>query len=230
MRRIGLDEEELVQDYLGNIYNMIILKDVIEREQIRNVYLLQTLLHYVADCTGKQFSARSISNFLKSQNLSASPNVILGYLNFLCNAYIINKVPRYDIHGKHLFELGDKYYFEDIGIRNCIAGGNRVSDIEKVIENVVYLHLKRLGFTVYVGLFQKAEIDFVAIRPGQTIYVQVTYQLSSEETIQREFGNLQLIKDNYPKYVVSMDEFIGVTNDAGIHHIPLRQFLMMSTL
>ena len=150
---------------------------------------------------------------------------IIKYLDYLSNAFIINKVARYDIHGKKLFELSDKYYFEDLGLRNKIIGGNRRADIEKVIENAVYLHLKHLGYTVNVGQFMKTEIDFVAEKKGKTIYIQVTYMLMNQETIDREFGNLKIIKNNFPKYVVSMDTMLGNINDEGIIHINLLDFL-----
>ena len=137
--RIGLDDRELVDDYLESVYSTILLKDIVERGQIRNVSLLKTLVRFMADNIGKLFSATSIVNFLKGQRVDTSAKVILNYLDLLCDAYIINRVSRYDIHGKRIFELGDKYYFEDLGLRNHIVGGNRSADIEKVMENAVYL-------------------------------------------------------------------------------------------
>ena len=148
----------------------------------------------------------------------------------LSNAFIIDQVNRYDIHGKRLFELGDKFYFEDLGIRNHIIGGNRRFDIEKVMENAVYIHLCRMGYKVYVGQIYKAEIDFVAEKADSVAYVQVTYLLASEETVEREFGNLKLIKDSHPKYVISMDRLYSRTNIDGIKHIHLRDFLKTNTL
>lgn len=229
LRNLGLDNQELVEDYFDNVYNTIVLRDIIERENIRNVPLLRMLLKFVSDNIGKQFSAQSIVKFLKSQNTDTSAKVILSYLEYLCNAYIIDRVNRFDIHGKKLFEIGDKFYFEDLGIRNYIIGGNRKFDIEKVMENAVYSHLSRMGYKVFVGQLQKGEIDFVAEKAGGTVYVQVTYLLASEETVEREFGNLQLIKDSHPKYVVSMDRMYGQTNVDGIKHIHLRDFLKMTT-
>ena len=226
----GLENDDLVDDYLDNVFNTIVLRDVIEREKIRNISLLRTLVKFISDNIGKQFSARSIVNFLKNQKTEASTNVILSYLEYLCNAYIIDRVSRYNIHGKKLLELGDKFYFEDIGIRNHIIGGNRRFDIEKVIENAVYRHLVRQGYTVYTGQLHKAEIDFVAEKNGITVYVQATYLLESEDTVNREFGNLKLVKDSHPKYVVSMDTMYGKTNVDGIRHIHLRDFLKMQNL
>ena len=229
LRLMELENPDLVRDYLMNVYNTILLRDIIEREKIRNIPLLKTLIRFLSDNIGKQFSARSIANFLKSQNTDATTNIILSYLEYLCNAYIIDRVERYNIHGKKILEFDDKFYFEDLGIRNIIIGGNRRFDIEKVMENVVYKHLARLGYTVYVGQLQKAEIDFVAERPEGTIYVQVTYLLASEDTVDREFGNLKQIRDNHPKYVVSMDRTYGHTNVDGIKHVHLRDFLKMDS-
>ena len=223
--RIGLQEEDLVNDYLQNVYNTIILKDIVEREDIRNAPLLKNLVRFVSDNVGKPFSATNIVNYLKSQRVDSSTKVIINYLDYLCNAFIIHRVSRYDIHGKRLFEVNDKYYFEDIGIRNSLVQGGLAQSMEKVIENAIYLHLIRLGYNVTVGYLQKAEIDFVATKGEHTIYVQATYLLANEETVTREFGNLALIKDNFPKYVVSMDSLYSGTNFQGIHHMHLRDFL-----
>ena len=228
--RIGLEETELVDDYLKSVYNTIVLKDVIEREEIRNVPLLKNLVRFVGDNVGKIFSASSIVKYLKSQQVDSSTKVILNYLEYLCNAYIIHRVNRYDIHGKRLFELNDKFYFEDIGIRNCLVSSGRTSSIEKLIENVIYLHLIRLGYEVTVGQLQKTEIDFIAQKKDQTIYIQATYLLATEETVEREFGNLMLIRDNHPKMVISMDDFFDGTNFQGIRHYHLRQFLLTTEL
>lgn len=223
--RIGIENQDLAQDYLHNIYNTIILKDVIAREQIRNVPFLENLISFISDSTGKIISASSISKYMKTQQIEVTTTVILNYLAYFCNAFIINKVPRYDIHGKRLLESSEKYYFEDLGLRNALTGSNQIGDIEKLIENAIYLHLKSQGFTVSVGQFRQMEIDFVAKKNGQTIYVQATYLLASEDTIEREFGNLQLIKDNYPKYVISLDPFHKVNDREGITQLHLREFL-----
>lgn len=230
LRKLGLDNVDLVDDYLGNVIDTIVLRDIIERENIRNVSLLRTLVRFIGDNIGKQFSARSIVGVLKSQNTEVSANMVLNYLEYLCNAYIIDRVGRYNIHGKKILELGDSFYFEDLGIRNHIVGGNRRFDIEKLIENAVYRHLLRLGYTVYIGMLHKAEIDFVAEKQGSTVYIQVCYMLASQETVEREFGNLQMIKDSHPKYVVSLDRMYGDTNIDGIRHLHLREFLKSKSL
>lgn len=230
LRLLGLENHDLVDDYLTNVFNTIVLRDIIERESVRNIPLLRSLARFLSDNIGKLFSARSIVNYLKGQKTETSINVILSYLEYLTNAYIIDRVERYNIHGKKILEYEDKFYFEDLGIRNVIVGGNRAFDIEKVMENVVYKHLARLGYTVYVGQLQKGEVDFVAVKHGSTIYVQVAYLLASEETVGREFGNLKLIKDNHPKYVVSLDRVYDKVNVDGIRHVHLRDFLNMDVL
>ena len=230
LRLLGLANSDLIDDYFENVVNTIVLRDIIERESIRNVPLLRTLVRFIADNIGKQFSARSIVGVLKSQNTETSTNMVLNYLEYLCNAYIIDRIGRYNIHGKKILELGDSFYFEDLGLRNHLVGGNRRFDIEKLMENTVYRHLLRLGYTVYIGILHKAEIDFVAEKQGSTVYIQVSYMLATEETIEREFGNLQMIKDSHPKYVVSMDRMYGKANVDGIRHLHLRDFLKLRAL
>lgn len=163
---------------------------------------------------------------MKSQGEKISETMTSTYIGHLCKALIINPVARYDIHGKKLFELIHKYYFSDHGLRNYLCGFNLRSSIEKVMENVVYLHLLAQGYSVNVGILRSGEVDFVAVKGGKTIYVQVTYLLAADETISREFGNLAGIRDNYPKYVVSMEPISGeLAEYPGIHHVHLRKFL-----
>lgn len=222
--------DDLTSEYLNNIYSTILLKDIVARENIRNVVFLENLSHYLADSVGSLFSALSISKYLKSQNTEMSTSAILNYLRAMTNAYVVNKVQRYDIKGKKQFELNEKYYFEDIGLRNNLTGRNINKDIQKIMENVVYLHLKMLGFKVFVGRFDNCEIDFVALKNNLTVYVQVAYLLVNDETIKREFGNLKQIDDNYPKYVVTLDPFNTGSDYDGIKHIHLRDFLKMDSL
>jgi predicted AAA+ superfamily ATPase len=222
---IGLDEFS-VFEYLRNVYASILLKDVVSRGGIRNIAFLENLIEFLADNTGNLFSANNISKYMKSQRASVSTQAVLNYLKPLANAFFVHKVTRYDIAGLKIFEVGEKYYFEDIGIRNCIRGFDRIKDINKVMENAVYLHLIRSGFRVYVGQIGKSEIDFVAQKDGKTIYVQVAYMLSDETTINREFGNLAKISDNYRKYVVTMDEYNAGSNYNGIEQLHLKDFLL----
>ena len=223
--RMGL-EEEYAYEYLMDIYHTVLLKDVIMRNQIRNAIFLENLIRFLADNTGKLISASNISKFMRSQGESVTSTAIINYLSFLCEAYMIQRVNRYDIHGKRIFESNDKYYFEDHGIRNAIAGGNREGDIEKVIENMIYQHLIRLGYTVHVGQLQVGEIDFVGTKSdGKRVYVQASYLIGNKETRDREFGNLKAIKDNYPKYVISMTPLVTRNDEEGITHLHLRKFL-----
>lgn len=225
LAKIGLEEDD-AREYQIDIYHTVLLKDVIMRNQIRNVPFLENLVRFLADNIGKLISANSIAKYMKSQGESITSSVVINYISFLCEAYILHKVNRYDIHGKRVFENNDKFYFEDNGVRNAIAGGTREGDIEKVIENIIYEHLIRLGYQVYVGQLQAGEIDFVCTKPeGQRIYVQASFIIAEQATREREFGNLRSIKDNYPKYVISMTLLLTKNDDDGITHIHLRKFL-----
>lgn len=228
--RLGLDNEDMVWEYIQNIYNTIVLKDVVQREGLRNVTLFENMMSFVSDNTGQLISATSISKYLKSQNINLTPLTAINYLKSAENAYIVDKVRRFDIHGKRLLEANDKYFFEDMGLRNLLAGSDRAGDIEKVMENVVYLHLRNLGYKVAVGSLANGEIDFVAEKGGQTVYIQVAYLLADESTVSREFGNLLSIPDNYPKYVVSMDPISRQKDFNGIKHLSLRLFLLSDSL
>lgn len=225
LAKIGLEEDD-AREYQIDIYHTVLLKDVIMRNQIRNVPFLENLVRFLADNIGKLISANSIAKYMKSQGESITSSVVINYISFLCETYILHKVNRYDIHGKRVFENNDKFYFEDNGVRNAIAGGTREGDIEKVIENIIYEHLIRLGYQVYVGQLQAGEIDFVCTKPeGQRIYVQASFIIAEQATREREFGNLRSIKDNYPKYVISMTPLLTKNDDDGITHIHLRKFL-----
>ena len=225
LAKIGLEEDD-AREYQMDIFHTVLLKNVIMRNQIRNVPFLENLVRFLADNTGKLISANSIAKYMKSQGESITSTVIINYISFLCEAYILHKVNRFDIHGKRIFETNDKFYFEDNGIRNALAGGTREGDIEKVIENIIYQHLIRLGYQVYVGQLQAGEIDFVCTKPdGQRIYVQASYIIADMATREREFGNLRAINDNYPKYVISMTPLLTRNDDNGIIHLHLRKFL-----
>ena len=205
------------------------MKDIVRRKNVRNVSLLDNLARFVADNSGKVFSANSIAKYLKGTALAVSANTVGEYIDALCDTYMIDRVKRYDIKGKSVFEQQDKYYFEDLGLRNYLCRDKRSLDVEKVLEGAVYLKLRRSGYEVYVGQFSGKEIDFVARRGDEVIYVQVAVQVTSEDTYEREFGNLKLIKDNYPKYVVTMDPNVGLIHDSGIVACSARQFLLSFT-
>ena len=226
--KIGLDEDDAIE-YQKDVLSTVLLKDVISRNNIRNVPFLEKMTNFIADNIGKIVSATSISKFMKSQGTNVSPDTIIDYAQYLEDAYIIHKVNRYDIHGKRLFESNDKFYFEDHGLRNAQAEGTREGDIEKVIENIIYQHLVNLGYKVNVGQLQAGEIDFVCTKKAgaKRIYIQAAYIIADSETREREFGNLHNIKDNYPKYVVSMTPLVTRNDDNGITHLHLRNFLML---
>lgn len=229
--KMGLDEDDAME-YQKDVLNTVLLKDVISRNNIRNVSFLENLTNFIADNIGKIISASSISKYMKSQGTNVSSDTIIDYTQYLENAYIIHKVNRYDIHGKRLFESNDKFYFEDHGLRNAQTEGTREGDIEKVVENIVYQHLISLGYKVNVGQLQAGEIDFVCTKKAgsQRIYVQTAYLIANDETREREFGNLHKIKDNYPKYVVSMTPGVTRSDDNGVTHLHLRNFLMLENL
>ncbi len=225
LRKVDLNNEDDVYGSLSDIVNTVLVKDVLMRNKIRNTVFLENILSFLADNIGKLISAHSVSKFMKSQGIAVSPALLIEYFKFLSDAFIINKVSRFDIHGKRIFESNDKFYFADHGIRNAIAGGNREGDIEKVLENIVYEQLIRSGYKVYVGQLRAGEIDFVCEKTTTRAYVQVAYIIADDVTRIREFGNLQSIPDNYPKFVISLTPSLSTTNFAGIKHLHLRKFL-----
>ncbi|HSM47490.1 MAG TPA: ATP-binding protein [Draconibacterium sp.] len=217
-------QDEIIFEYLRNIYSTILFRDVVSRNEIRDVAFLNNLLRFIADNTGSLVSAKKISDYLKSQQSSKTVSVILNYISYLEEAYFLLKVKRKDIQGKKIFEVNEKYYFEDFGLRNSV-NGFKISDIGKIAENAVYQHLLICGYDIFVGKSGDKEIDFVAERNGETLYIQVTSYLSDDKVIEREFGNLLAIPDNYPKIVVSLDEFSGNSTYKGIMHQTLLEFL-----
>ena len=225
LRKVGLSSDEQVWAYLTSVFNTIMLKDIIERHDIRNIPFLNNLIAFYADTTGKLTSANSISKYMKSQEENVSSNLILLYREFYAEAYLIDVVSRYDIHGKKLFESNEKIYWDDLGLRNLKAEGSMDSYIEKVIENAVYKHLCFLGYEVHVGVLNAGEVDFVCTKPGKTVYVQESYIISEETTRQREFGPLEKVRDNHPKYVISATPLLTERDENGITHLSLRKFL-----
>lgn len=225
LRQIGLDSDEHVWAYLSSVFNTIMLKDIIEHHDIRNVPFLNNLIAFYADTTGKLTSANSISKYMKSQGENISSNLVLLYRSFYQEAYLLNAVSRYDIHGKRILESNEKIYWDDLGLRNLKAEGGIDSYIEKVIENAVYKHLCFLGYKVQVGVLGASEVDFVCTKPDKTAYVQVTYLMGDQSTRNREFGPLEKIRDNHPKYVISATPLLTSRDENGIKHISLREFL-----
>lgn len=217
-------EDPIVFEYLENVYSTILFRDVINRFSVRNTAFLEQLVLFLASNTGSLFSAKKISDFLKSQKINIAPNQVQTYIQHLTNAFLIHRVNRYDITGKRLFEIGEKYYFENLGIRNALWGF-RPEDRGKILENVVYNHLLTENYKVQVGIIADNEIDFIAEKNGEKTYIQVALTLNEEKTIEREFGNLLKIKDNYPKLLITMDRFSGNTFE-GVKVTDLRTFLL----
>ena len=218
-------QDHIVFEYLRNIYSTIAVRDIVNRYALRNVQFLEQLTQFLASNIGNLFSAKKISDFLKSQRISANTTQVQNYAEYLANAFLIHKVPRYDIEGKRVFEIGEKYYFEDLGLRNALIG-YRAQDRGKLLENTIFNHLQIAGYDVKIGGLNSQEIDFVAEKNGERIYVQATLTINEEKTLEREFGNLLKIQDNYPKYVVTMDEFEGNTFE-GVQCLSVRAFLKM---
>ena len=216
--------DAIVFEYLKNIYSTIVYRDIINRYAIRNVPFLEQLVLFLAGNVGRLFSAKKISDFLKSQQVNIAPNQVQTYIQYLVNAFLVHKVQRYDIIGKRVFEFGEKYYFENLGIRHGLWG-YRLEDRGKIIENTVYNHLLFKGYSVKVGVLGSTEIDFVGEKDGEKRYIQVALTMNETKTIEREFGNLQKISDNYAKEVVTLDDFQGNTFK-GIKQTNLRSFLM----
>ena len=216
-------EDEPSKQYLHDLFNSVQLKDIVKRNKIRDVDLLERIIAYVIANVGTTFSASSLAKFLKSEQRTVAPETILNYIKYCCDAYLFYQVKRVDLQGKQILSTNEKYYIADHGIRKAVFGGN-MRDINLILENIVYLELLRRGYKVTVGKTGEKGIDFVCDKHGEKLYVQVTYLLASEETVSREFGAYDNIRDNFPKYVVSLDEFDMSRN--GIKHRNIRDFLL----
>lgn len=218
-----LGDDSAKNQYLIDIYNSVVLKDVVKRNNIRDVDTLERIIAYAFSNIGHIFSATSLSKYFKSEKRNISHDTILNYLKFCADAFLIYKISRYDLEGKKVLTVNEKYYCADHGLREAVFGKN-TQNIDQILENIVCLELLRRNFKVFVGKKDESEIDFIAERNGVKIYVQVAYLLASEETVRREFSVYDSIKDNFPKYVVSMDEFDFSRN--GIIHRNIRDFLL----
>ncbi len=216
-------QEGPVIQYLRDLYNAVELKDILRRNKIRDVDLLERILNYVTANTGNTFSATTISKYLKNEKRKIAPETVINYLHAGIDAFLFFPVKRQDISGKKILSMQEKYYLVDHGIREAVIGDN-MKDINLILENIVFLELKRRGYSITVGKYGDREIDFIAVRQSEKIYIQVSYLLASKETIEREFGVYSNIRDNYPKYVLSMDEF-DFSRD-GIIHKNIRDFLL----
>ena len=218
------DDDSAKSQYLIDIYNSVVLKDVVKRNNIRDVDTLERIVAYAFSNIGHIFSATSLSKYFKSENRKISHDTILNYLKFCADAFLIYKINRYDLEGKKIVSVNEKYYCADHGLREAVFGKN-IQNIDQVLENIVCLELLRRNFKVFVGKKGDLEIDFIAEKQGKKIYIQVAYLLASEETVKREFSVFNSVKDSFPKYVVSMDDFDFSQN--GIIHKNIKDFLLM---
>ena len=216
-------EETACRQYLQDLFNSVELKDIVQRNKVRDVDMLERIIAYVTANIGTTFSSTAISKYLKSEGRSVSPETVLGYLKACTDAFLFYQVKRQDLRGKKILTVNEKYYVADHGVREAVFGGNQ-RDINLVLENIVYLELLRRGYAVTVGKISDKEIDFICESQGNRLYIQVAYLLASEDTIQREFGVYERIRDNYPKYVLTLDEF-DMSRD-GIKHRNIRDFLL----
>jgi predicted AAA+ superfamily ATPase len=215
--------EQPSRQYLQDLYNSVVLKDIVKRNSIRDVDLLERIIAYITANVGTAFSATAISKYFKSEGRTVAPETILNYIKACEDAFLFYRVRRQDLQGKRILTVNEKYYIADHGIREAVFGGN-MKDINLIFENIVFMELLRRGYKVTVGKAREKEIDFVGEKQNQKLYVQVAYLLASEETIQREFGAYDNIRDNFPKYVVSYDEF-DMSRD-GMKHRNIREFLL----
>lgn len=216
-------DDNSVKQYLSDIYDSIILKDIITRYKIRDTEQFKRLLMYFISNIGNTFSASSITKYMKNEYRGISSETLYNYIDYCKNACMFHLVPRQDLIGKNILKFQEKIYLTDHGIREAIYGNN-LRDINQVLENIVYMELLRRGYNIYIGRNNSSEVDFIAEKGGEKEYYQVTYLLASEETVQREFGAFRGIDDNYPKYVLSLDEFDFSRN--GYKHMNIRKFLL----
>jgi predicted AAA+ superfamily ATPase len=216
--------ENILYQYLRSIYDTIVLKDIIKRHDIRNVHLLENINKYLLDNIGNTFSAKRISDYLKSQKLRVGVDTVQNYISYFLDTFAAFKTQRYDIKGKRILEFHEKYFLADTGLRHAVLS-YRASELPGVLENFVFLELKRKNYTVYIGKLGDKEIDFIAEKKDKRLYIQVAYLLASEEIIKRGFTPLQQIRDNYPKYVLSTDTLLG-SDYEGIRRMNIMDFLL----
>lgn len=220
--RFSLEEISL-EAYLSDTYDAIVVKDIIQRNNIKDTNLLNMILAFLMDNIANPFSARSIVAALKQEGINTTVETVIAYIDYIKKAMVVYSAQRYDIKGKKLLTTNEKYYTVDLGLRNCVKASGEI-DYNKLYENIVYLELLYRGYDVKVGKTDDYEIDFVAYKGSDTLYVQVCYLLASAETVEREFGNLERIKDNYPKYVISGD--LPDFSRNGIKHYNIIKFLL----
>jgi len=220
-----IDNEKAITLYLEDVYNSVVLKDVVKRNNIRDVDLLERIITFVLANISQTFSATSISKYFKSEQRKVSTDTVLNYIKACEEAYLFYKLKRQDIKGKKILEVSEKYFVADHGLREAVYG-KHMEDIGQILENIVCLELLRRGYEVTVGTIDSEEIDFIGVKNNEPVYIQVAYLMPEKETQEREFGNLLKIEDNYPKYVVTMDEVNMSQN--GIKHVNIKEFLMQN--
>lgn len=216
-------DETASRQYLRDLFNSVELKDIVKRNNIRDVDMLERIIAYITSNIGTTFSSTTISKYLKSEGRTVSPETVLNYIKACRDAFLFYQVKRQDLQGKKVLTVNEKYYVADHGVREAVFGGN-MKDINLVLENIIYMELLRRGYRVTVGKVSNKEIDFVCENRGDKLYVQVAYLLASEDTVNREFGVFDRVRDNFPKYVVTLDEFDMSRN--GIKHSNIRDFLL----
>lgn len=216
-------DETACRQYLRDLFNSVELKDIVKRNNVRDVDMLERIIAYVTANIGTTFSSTAISKYLKNEGRRVSPETVLNYLKACSDAFLFYQVRRQDLQGKKILTVNEKYYVADHGIREAVIGGN-MRDINLVLENIVFMEALRRGYSVTVGKVGEREIDFVCERHGEKCYIQVAYLLAAEETVQREFDVYEHVQDNFPKYVVSLDEFDMSRN--GVRHYNIRDFLL----
>lgn len=221
---INLPDKDTWAEYLANVTDAIVYRDVVARHALRNADFLGRMMLYLADNVGRMFTAKRIADYLKSQRMSGNVTTVQSYVSFIEEAFIVNRARRWDIEGKRYFEIGEKFFFEDVGVRNSIVGF-RPQDLSGLLENVVYNHLLVHRYNVRIGSIDNKEIDFIAEKNGECKYIQVALSILDENTLHREFGNLELIPDNYEKIVVTLKDDVPNTT-RGIKNMNLREFLL----
>ena len=222
-QRFMFDNFSSRENYIRDVYDSILLKDIVERLGITDVSSLNRIFQYVLETESREFSATNVLEYLEQNHYKIATDTLYKYLDALCSAFIINRVYRYDIHGKNVLKSLNKFYATDLGVKK-IKTNNKEVNYSQALENVVYNELVNRGYDVYIGKTSKGEVDFLASKNDGVKYIQVCYDLSNEETRKREFGAYDLIKDQYPKYVISMNQEDYSIN--GIQHLNIFDFLM----
>ena len=222
-QRFELPQDEMIKAYLDDVYNTIVLKDIVSRNKIKDIDMLKKILNYLLDNIGNTFSANSVANFLRSEKRKITVDTVLNYIEYITSAMIVSSVNRYDLKGKKVLTTNKKYFSADIGLRNVVKN-SQITDYPKLFENIIYLEMLSRGYEVRVGKLGDKEVDFICYKNKEVIYIQVTYILNEKSTIDREFSGLQSIKDNHSKYVISLDEVDFSRN--GIVHKNIINFLL----